>query len=32
MSKIIMALDQGTTGSRTILCNETGESIAMAKD
>ncbi len=32
MSKIIMALDQGTTSSRTILYNETGEPIAMAKD
>jgi hypothetical protein len=32
MSKIIMALDQGTTSSRTILYNEKGEPIAMAKD
>jgi glycerol kinase len=30
MSKIIMALDQGTTSSRTILYNEKGEAIAMA--
>lgn len=30
MSKIIMALDQGTTSSRTILYNEKSEAIAMA--
>ncbi len=30
MAKIIMALDQGTTSSRTILYNERGEAIAMA--
>ena len=29
MSKIIMALDQGTTSSRTILYNEKGEPIAL---
>lgn len=32
MSKNIMALDQGITSSRTILYNEKGEPIAMAKD
>ncbi len=32
MSKIIMALDQGTTSSRTILYNAQGESIAMANE
>jgi glycerol kinase len=30
MSKIVMALDQGTTSSRTILYNEQGEVIASA--
>ena len=30
MSKIIMAIDQGTTSSRTILYDETGETIASA--
>jgi glycerol kinase len=30
MSKIIMALDQGTTSSRTILYDDRGEAIAMA--
>lgn len=30
MSQIVMALDQGTTSSRTILYNETGGIIAMA--
>jgi glycerol kinase len=32
MSKIIMALDQGTTSSRTILYNEKGEAVAMANE
>ena len=32
MSKIIMALDQGTTSSRTILYNDKGEAIAMASE
>ena len=32
MSKIIMALDQGTTSSRTILYTETGEPIAIANE
>ena len=30
MSKIVMALDQGTTSSRTILFNENGEIVADA--
>ncbi len=32
MSKIIMALDQGTTSSRTILYNDKSEAIAMASE
>ncbi len=32
MSKIIMALDQGTTSSRTILYDETGETISSANE
>jgi glycerol kinase len=32
MAKIIMALDQGTTSSRTILYNEKGMAIAMANE
>jgi len=32
MSNIIMALDQGTTSSRTILYNERGETLAMANE
>lgn len=32
MSKIVMALDQGTTSSRTILYNEAGEVLAMANE
>jgi glycerol kinase len=32
MSKVIMALDQGTTSSRTILYDETGETIASASE
>ena len=32
MSEIIMALDQGTTSSRTILYNDRGEAIAMANE
>jgi glycerol kinase len=32
MPKIVMALDQGTTSSRTILYNEKGEAIAMASE
>ena len=30
MSQIIMALDQGTTSSRTILFNENGKIVAQA--
>ena len=32
MANIIMALDQGTTSSRTILYNEKGETLAMANE
>ena len=32
MSKIVMALDQGTTSSRTVLYDETGETIASASE
>ncbi len=32
MSNVIMALDQGTTSSRTILYNERGETLAMANE
>lgn len=32
MPKIVMALDQGTTSSRTILYSEKGEAIAMASE
>jgi glycerol kinase len=32
MANIIMALDQGTTSSRTILYNEMGETLAMANE
>jgi glycerol kinase len=32
MSQFIMALDQGTTSSRTILYNEKGEAIAVASE
>ncbi len=32
MSQFIMALDQGTTSSRTILYNEKGESVAAASE
>ena len=32
MSKIIMALDQGTTSSRTILYNEKSETITTANE
>ncbi|MDZ7762106.1 MAG: glycerol kinase GlpK [Desulfovermiculus sp.] len=32
MANIIMALDQGTTSSRTILYNEKGETLAMASE
>nr|WP_319394024.1 glycerol kinase GlpK [uncultured Desulfobacter sp.] len=32
MSQYIMALDQGTTSSRTILYNETGEAVAVASE
>jgi glycerol kinase len=32
MSKFIMAIDQGTTSSRTILYDETGETIASASE
>ena len=31
MGKVIMALDQGTTSSRTILFDRRGEAVAMAQ-